>query len=72
MKFLILDVIAITTYSPTPADFYETEDVWFNIHDVIEVDFDVAVESLFIRDLLEGRVSPIDEEARDYTKQVSE
>lgn len=68
MKFKTLDVIAIAQYAPVPSNFHAVEHVWYNINDIIDVDFDIVVESLFIKDYSKNKFTPVDLAAQNWVE----
>jgi hypothetical protein len=72
MKFKLNSYSAVVVYAPIPTDFYATQNDWYNAGDIIKVDFDEVVESVFIRDYLAGNFTPVDTKAEQWVESVKE
>jgi hypothetical protein len=69
MQFLSNDVQGIFVYDYTePLGWSEKVKEYYNKGDIVDVDFDVVIETHFTADFLNGKFTAIDAEAQDWAE----
>jgi hypothetical protein len=73
MQFRCNDVQGVIEYDYSyGAGWSEKVKNYYNKDEIIDVDFDVVIESYFTVDFLNGKFIPVDQEAQDWAKTLQE